>query len=403
MKILIITQYYPPEPFRVGDFADGLQQKGCEVIVLTGFPNYPHGKVYDGYTQKIFQIENINGVRVIRVPIFPDTSYSKLKRIANYLSFAINAFIIGMFLIKPQDYQRIVIWQLSPITIALPGIFIRFFQKSKAPIFHYVHDLWPESLEASGLVRSKVLLRIVGILVKFIYKNSNKIIVQSKNMIESVEKYKITKEKIIYIPNWSEDFYKPVPYNEELAKKENLYGFFNIVFAGNLGKAQNLESLLEAARSLISFPEIQFIIYGEGSNRAVLEKLAEDLPNVVFKGKREAMDMPDLLALANITLVTLKREPIFALTIPSKIQSYLACGRPIIAALEGSGADVIREANAGLVCQPDDYVALERAILKLYRLNIDELEEFGKNGRNYYEKHFSREGILNYFLKIFSE
>ncbi len=403
MKVLVVSQYFPPEPFRVGDFVNGLQQRGCEVTVLTGFPNYPKGKIYDGYKQSLCQIEYKEGIRIIRVPIFPDTSYSKWRRILNYLSFPISAFLIGLFVIRSRDYQKIVTWQLSPVTIALPSILLRFFQRSKAPIFHYVQDLWPESLEASGQVKNIKILRLVDIIVKFIYKSSNKILIQSKNMSEKIEKYGIAKNDIIYLPNWSEDIYIPVIKNREIAQIEGLDQSFNVIFAGNLGAAQNLEILIQAARELVSFSNIKIVIYGDGSNRIFLEKIAKDLPNVFFKGRRLPEEMPQLFALAHVTVVSLKRNPIFELTIPSKIQSYLACGRPIIAALEGSGATIIEEANAGLVCRPEDHIALKDAILSLYQMDSTQLEQLGVNGRYYYEQHFAREKVLDRFLELLAE
>ena len=321
----------------------------------------------------------------------------------NYISFPICASLIGLFLISSRDYQKIITWQLSPVTVALPSIFIRFFQRSKAPIFHYVHDLWPESLEASGLVHNKIILQAVGLIVKFVYRFSDKILVQSKGMVASVERYGVQKNKIVYMPNWSEDYYKPIAYNKELAKEEDLLGFFIVMFAGNLGVSQNLEILLKVAKELLVYTNIRIVLYGDGPSKLALEKQAENLPNVVFKGRRKATEMPELLALADVTLVSLKRTPIFAITAPSKIQSYLACGRPIIAALEGSGATIVQEAKAGLVCEPDSPQFLKTAILQIYQMNSDEREQMGKNGRLYYEKNFDRSKVLDHFFELFSE
>jgi colanic acid biosynthesis glycosyl transferase WcaI len=399
-KVLIVTQYYPPEPFRVGDLAEGLVERGFEVTVLTGFPNYPKGKIYDGYTLKPYQVEYQNGVKVVRVVLFPDTSYSALKRAINYASYAISASLIGPFLIDKKSYDSIITWQLSPVTIGLPAVAIKTVQRSKAPIFFCVQDIWPESLAATGANASPRVIAWIRKLVGFLYHSSEKVLVQSLGMVPKVLEYGIPKDKVGYLPNWAESLYRPVAYNENLAREEGFEGKFNVVFGGNVGSAQNLEVVVEAAKLLQGFPDIRFVIYGDGAHRTTLEKAAEGLSNLVFRGRRPAEAMPELYALADVLLVTLRREPLFAITVPSKVQSYLACGKPILAGLEGSGAEIIQEAQAGDCFIPDSPESLKEAVLKLYSLPPTQRAQLGANGRRYFETHFERSAVLDKLAKL---
>lgn len=394
MKVLIVSQYYPPEPFRVGDLASGLVEHGCEVTVLTGFPNYPKGKLYEGYRIRPYYIEHRDGVKIVRVPLFPDTSYSAFRRIANYLSYMFSASLLGPILIRPESYDAIITWQLSPVTIGVPSVVIKTLHFSKAPILFCVQDIWPESLEATGLAKNKTILGLIHRLVGFLYRRSAMVLVQSRGMIPKVLEHGIPPERLGYLPNWAEDLYRPVPYDAELAEREGMKGRFNVVFGGNVGSAQNLEQVLGAAKMLQDYPDIQFVIFGDGASRAALEKAARDLPNVVFRGYRPAELMPKLYAIAGAVLVSLRKDPLFAITVPSKVQSYLASARPIIAALEGSGAEIVIEAEAGVACSPENPEALRDAVLMLYHMTPEERRQLGENGRRYYEEQFARPRIL---------
>jgi colanic acid biosynthesis glycosyl transferase WcaI len=400
MKILIVSQYFPPEPFRVGDLALGLQESGCEVTVLTGFPNYPTGKIYDGYKIKLYEHENYHGVSVIRVPIYPDTSYSKINRILNYLSFAFSASFLGIFLIRPSQYDCIITFQLSPVIIGLPSIIIKASHFSKAPIYFWVQDIWPESLEASGLASEGSVVKIIRQIVSFLYHKSELILVQSKGFIPKVLEYGIEPDRVEFMPNWAEDLYQPVESDLELAKLEGMQDGFNVLFAGNIGTAQSLETLIETAKMLNDYPDIKFVILGDGANFENLQAAAKDLSNVFFKGRRPLETMPRYFSIADVLLVQLRRDPLFAITIPSKIQSYMACARPIIAGLEGSGAQVILDSGAGIVCTPEDAVALRDAVLRLYEMSPQERQKLGQNAKDYYDKHFSRTTIIDRLITI---
>ncbi|MGB7442585.1 MAG: glycosyltransferase family 4 protein [Coleofasciculaceae cyanobacterium] len=403
MKILIVSQYFPPEPFRVGDLALGLRERGCEVTVLTGYPNYPKGKLYEGYRIKLFEREDYHGVSLIRVPLYPDTSYNKFKRISNYLSFAVSASLLGSCLIRPHQYDRIITFQLSPVTIGLPAVVIKAIHFSQVPIYFWVQDIWPESLQAAGLVAEGIMLKGTRRLVSFLYRNSQKILVQSTGFIPKVLEYDIPRKRVEFLPNWAEDLYQPVEPDQELAQREEMATGFKIVFAGNIGAAQSLETLVEVARMLIDYPDIRFVILGDGANLDNLKTAAQGLSNISFKGRRPVETMPQYFALADVLLVQLRRDPLFALTIPSKIQSYMACARPIIAGLEGSGAEVILDAQAGLICEPENAIALRDTVLKLYHMSPEERHQLGRNGKDYYDQYFSRTSVMDRLLEILKE
>jgi colanic acid biosynthesis glycosyl transferase WcaI len=403
MKVLIVSQYFPPEPLRVGDLALGLQERGCEVTVLTGFPNYPVGKIYQGYRIKPYQLEDYSGVSVIRVPLYPDTSYSKLNRSLNYLSFAFSASILGIFLLNRDRYDRIITFQLSPVTIGLPSIAIKMAHFSKAPIYFWIQDIWPESLEASGIAIGERIIKTIRQLVGFMYQRAEKILVQSKGFTPKVLEYGISPDRVEFLPNWAEDLYQPVEPDLELARREGMADGFNVLFAGNLGQAQRLETVIETAKMLGDYPDIRFVILGDGSSFEKLKVAAQGLSNVCFKGRRPIETMPQYFAIADALLVQLRRDPLFAITIPSKIQSYMACARPIIAGLEGSGAEVILEAEAGIVCDPDDPTALRDAVLSLYHMSHQERHRLGQNAKKYYDKHFSRATVLDRLMEIMSK
>lgn len=401
MRILIISQYFWPETFRINDLATALKKQGHEVSVLTGFPNYPRGRLFPGYSIRLFQREQYDGVSVIRVPLYPNTSYSFVKRAWNYLSFVLSASLLGPFLIGRID--RIVVYQPGPITVGIPAIVLKYFKR--APIFFWVQDVWPDTLEATALIWQRWILKAVRWLVTFVYRHCDVILVQSQGFIRRVTALGVRPEKIVYMPNWAEDLYRPVERDDELARKEEMTGGFHAVFAGNIGKAQDFDTLLAAAKLLRPHPEIRLIILGDGAMAEHYVKRAkeEGLDNVIFKGRKPVESMPSYFSLADVLLVLLKREPIFSLTIPSKLQSYMACGRPIVAAIEGDAAVIVRESDAGVVCDPGDPEGLAEAILNMYRLSPVQRESFGQAGLAYYHTHFDRAKIIDRFEAILTE
>src|SRR6266571_1104871 len=395
MKILVFTQHFWPEDFRINDLATSLRKRGHEVTVLTGFPNYPNGRVFPGYSIKLFQREVYDGVSIIRVPIYPDNSYSLIKRGWTYLSFLLSASLLGPFLIGRA--VSIVVFQPGPITVGIPAIIFKYIKR--APVFLWVQDIWPDTLKATGLIRQSWIITAVSWMVHFIYCHCDVILAQSRGFISKIVAMGQSPTKVVYMPNWSEALYHPVKRDDKFAQREGMVGGFYVLFAGNIGRSQDFETLLGAAEILRSEPGIYFIILGDGAmaQHHMEKALAAKLDNVVFMGRKPVEAMPHYFALADALLVLLKREPIFSLTIPSKLQSYMACGRPILAAVEGEAAAIIRESGAGIVCDPGNPAALAEAICTMYRLPREQRESFGQAAMAYYRAHFDREKILARF------
>ncbi len=399
MKILIITQYFWPETFRVNDLAVSLANRGNQVTVLTGTPNYPEGKFFEGYGWfKRFR-ESFQGVDVIRVPQLPRGNSGKFRLILNYLSYLVSAGIFGPIVIrKPIDL--IFVFQLSPITMALPAILIKKIKN--VPLFLWVQDLWPESLSAVGAYSptSKVFL-FVNELVRFVYSNSDRILIQSNAFESYIKKYVGDKKNIHYLPNSAEKLYEPILNNKRNMENCSFLKGFIILFAGNIGVAQDFDTIIKTVsivKDQKKYLDIQWVILGDGREKNRIEQNIKKLglTNVVhFLGKQPIEKMPLYFSYADVLLVTLKKDPIFAITIPSKIQSYLACAKPIIAALEGEGARIISESGAGLSCKSEDPNALAATVFEMYNMSLEKRQKMGKAGRNYFLDNFENDMLVS--------
>lgn len=394
MNILIVTQYFWPESFRINDLAAGLVERGHSVTVLTGIPNYPQGTFYDGYSFLKNVSETYNGVKIIRVPLVPRGNATGVKLAVNYLSFLVFASLFAPFICS-EKYELIFVFQISPVTVGIPAVFLKKIKK--IPILFWVQDLWPETLSAVGAVTSQRLLNGIDKLVRYIYRNSDRILVQSQAFITSVESKRVSPEKILYFPNSVEKYFQPVDHLSDFEGRALLPSGFRLMFAGNIGSAQDFNTILKAAEILRDWKNIHFVILGDGSMFNWVEEKVQQLgifDNFHLLGRRPAEIMPSYFAEADAMLVTLKREPIFALTIPSKIQSYMACGRPIIAALDGEGGRIIEESGAGLACSAEDPQGLAETILLMYNKSNNERKAMGNRGRIYYQANFEREMLI---------
>ncbi|MEW6314482.1 MAG: glycosyltransferase family 4 protein [Pseudomonadota bacterium] len=388
MKILIVSQYFWPEDFRINDLTIGLCQAGHEVTVLTGQPNYPGGKIFPGYGWFKNTRQDYGGVMVRRVPLIPRGRGGALRLMLNYLSFAIFSTLLAPFYCRGK-VDAIFVFEPSPITVGLPAILLRRIKR--APVLFWVLDLWPDSLSATGAVQSPLILRGVERLVCFIYRRCDLILVQSRGFIEHVQRHGGAAEKIRYFPSWAEALYQPLPPAPEQVPA--MPGGFRIMFAGNVGVAQDFGTILDAAQRLHRRKDIHWLIVGDGR---LLEWVRQQVEarglsdTVHLFGRYPVAAMPAFFAMADVMLVSLKRAPIFELTIPGKIQSYLACARPLLVMLDGEGARIVKEAGAGLTCPAQDAVALERAVLTMAAMPKLEREAMGQAGRRYYEANFDR-------------
>jgi len=388
VRILVVTQYFWPEHFRINDLAEGLVKRGHEVTVLTGSPNYPEGKIFNGYGY--FNREEIrNGVRISRVPLIPRGQGSGLRLALNYLSYLVSASLLGPLLCR-GSYDLIFVCQLSPVTVGIPAALLK--RLKRAPILFWILDLWPESIVAAGGLRSPWIYQGVDAMVRFIYRRCDRILYTSKGFARSIQSRGIEPSRLSYFPNWVE----PVP-EVVGAPPVALPRGFRILFAGNVGEAQDFGTILEAAERLKDHPEIQWIILGEGRqwNWVKDQVEARGLSSCVhLLGRFPADTMPSFFAKADALLVTLKRDPVFALTVPGKVPSYMSCGRPILAALDGEGATVITEAQAGFVAPSGDAEGLADLALKMSGLPAEERERMGRGAKRYCESHFDRERLF---------
>lgn len=394
MNMLIISQYFWPENFRINDLVQGLCQRGHRVTVLTGLPNYPEGRLFPGYGLFGKRHEDYCGATVVRVPMLPRGKGGGLRLLLNYLSFAFSASFLASFRCR-EKYDVIFVYEPSPITVGLPALVLK--KLKKAPIAFWVQDLWPESLSATGAVRARWLLKLVERLVRFIYRGCDLMLVQSEAFAPPIEKLGVNRERIAYFPNSAEDLYEPVTLPEDAPERTGLPDGFRVMFAGNIGAAQDFGTILDAAERLKSYADIHWLILGDGRMLSWVKAQIEGRglgASVHLLGRHSVEAMPRYFSLADAMLVTLKKEPIFALTIPSKVQSYLACGRPIIAALDGEGARVIRDASAGVVVPAEDAVGLAEAVLRMYRMEGGAREQMGSNGLRYFRNNFERDMLL---------
>lgn len=394
MRILIISSHFYPENFRINDFAKTLKNRGHQVTVLTGLPHYPKGKLFDGYSFWGITEEDYFGVRVVRVPIITRGKGRSIRLALNYLSFILSSLFLGLPRVKSK-YDVSFVFASSPITSCIPAIALKRW--TNTPVYLWVQDLWPESIAAVGHIDSQKIVQATGRLVKWIYQRCDKIFIQSRAFKDSVLKWGGKPEQLVYFPNWAEDFYSS---KQELPKIDHEFpAGFNLLFAGNLGKAQSLDTLIEAAKKLKN-QNINFIFLGDGSEKAHLQKQAQGLDHVYFWDRRPPEQMPSYFKQSDALLVSLTDDPIFSLVIPSKVQTYLAAGRPIIGSLNGEGARIIEESDSGLVAAAENAETLAKNIKVLSEMSEKETYKKALNGRTYYQKHFNKENLMKQFEEL---
>lgn len=394
MRLLVVTQYFWPENFRINDLTAELVRRGHQVTVLTGQPNYPDGKVFKQFRDHPDHFSIYEGAEVIRVPMTP-RGQGSLRLMLNYLSYAASALVVGLWKLRGRQFDVIFTYQVSPVTVGLPAVLLRKIKC--APMVLWILDLWPETLQAIGVVRHPAFLYLVGRLVSFIYKRSDLVLVQSKSFIQQVKKYAGNTARVEYFPSWAEQLFqvKDVAYAKEVPLKP---GSFNVMFAGNIGDAQDFPSILAAAERLKSHTHIRWLIVGDGrlAHWVESEIKLRGLHECVFMlGRYPVERMPSFFKHANALLVSLKDEPIFFMTIPGKLQSYLASGVPVLAMLNGEGADVVKMSESGLTCAAGDYAGLAAAVLKLSEMTNEERGTMGKNGLTVSAREFDRETLMN--------
>lgn len=380
-RVLLVSQWFDPEPtFKGLIFAKALQARGYDVQVLTGFPNYPVGRVYEGYRIRLFQRETVDGIKVIRVPLFPSHDASGIRRALNYVSFALSASVAALFVRRPS----VAYVYHPPATVGVVAAVLKYFRG--VPFVYDVQDLWPDTLAATGMVDGSWLLRAVDRFMTAVYRSSSRIVVLSQGFRRVLIARGVPDAKIQVIPNWT---YEP-PYEDPSGERAD--DAFVVVYAGNIGAAQSLEIVIQAAIQLVDEP-VRFDIVGDGLQLDNLRRLASEagVENIQFLPRRPASAMTEIFDGADALLVHLRDDPLFEITIPSKTQAYLRAGRPILMGVRGDAADLVEQSSAGLVFEPESASSLSDAVRRMAALPPSERAAMGARGRDFYERNLSLE------------
>lgn len=398
-RVVLLTQWFDPEPtFKGIIFARELIKRGFDVEVITGFPNYPGGKVYPGYRIRLLQRELLGGVIITRLPLYPNHDQSICKRILNYISFSASVLFYGLFLMNKANV--IYVYQ-PPLTVAIAAILIKAFRR--IPVVCDIQDLWPDTLRATGMIKSSLALNFIGKVCNWVYRRVNHIVVLSPGFRQKLIERGVPENKIDVIYNWADE---DSLINSEALLPEGFPGdeTFKIIFAGNMGKAQALDAVLEAAALLkAANSHVTFLMIGGGVEVLRLQNKAEmmKLSNVIFFPPIPMTQIGKYLLSADALLVHLKKDPLFSITIPSKTQAYMCVGKPTIMAVDGDASELIRLSNGGVISEPANPEKLTQAVINLANLDRLRLAKMGENAQQYYRKHLSLEVGVSRFSEIF--
>ena len=403
MNLLIFSQHFWPESFRINELAEELACRVENVYVLTGKPNYPEGKIFKGYQVNGIQVEKWGSIKIYRVPIILRSRGGMLRMIANYLSFIVATFFIGPILLRKNKIDIIFIYGTSPLIQGLSAIPLKLLFRAK--LVTWVQDLWPEDLYSTGYITNKHILKINEFPVRILYYFTDLILVQSNAFYAPIKRLTSNKN-IDYLPNAAE---KKVFLKEKKIDLPEIFktlkGKFNIIFAGNIGKNQSIDTIIKAAEILQNQDEIRIIMIGSGSySRTLISKILEKkLKNIVVTGRFDAILMPVIYEFSDALLVTLGDATNLSWTVPSKVQTYMAAGRPIIGSVSGEAKRIIETSESGFVCESGDAFGLAECILKIYNMDEQTRCVMGKSGRSYAELNFHpdkiAEKLLGYFEK----
>lgn len=399
--ILVISQYFYPEEFRINDICSEWVKRGYKVTVLTGIPNYPQGQFYEGYDLEHKRTEKWNGIRIVRIPLSP-RGHGAVGMASNYFSFVVSGFIWKtMTNIKP-DY--IFMFEVSPMTQCKIGVWLKEKLRKEGlsvPLYAYIQDLWPDNVEMVTGIHSPLIIKPIEQMVKKIYQACDAIFATSPSFVEEIIKRGADRKKVHYWPQYAEEFYYPRErkMRDDFSEDDRL----RVMFTGNIGQAQGLEILPKAAE-LLKNEKIRFYIVGDGRNRENLERAIKerDVQEMFrFLGRRPATEIPDLLACADVAFLSFSNDELFAKTIPAKLQSYMACGMPIVASAKGETARIIEEAQCGICTEIGNKEALADGIRNLINLSPDALCRYGDNAVNYFKQHFKKKELMDEIDKYY--
>lgn len=397
MKILVVCQYYWPEPFRISDICESLISMGHEVVVLTGIPNYPKGKIYPGYEWPRKCRETISGVKIVRVPLIP-RGRNFVQLAMNYVSFVLISCIIVLFF--KHDFDVVYVHQLSPVTMALPALLYKKITGKK--VLLYCLDIWPESIVAANITRSSHIYSLLLFISRWIYHSADLVCVSSNSFIQYFRKsIKLDVGDNKYLPQFAEDLYMSVSSGDVKSPE----GIVRFLFAGNIGEMQSVETIILAASKLKDLENVQWHIVGDGSARKRCENMTQELglmDRVFFYGYRPVTEMPVFFSKASALLVTLKKNDNISYTLPGKVQSYMAAGKPLIGAIDGEAKKIIQEAGCGLCCGAEDHKALAELVRKFIS-EPGKVKEYSSNSLKYYENNFKKSVFMRRLVSMFQE
>lgn len=395
MKLLLLTNHFDPEEFRCNDVAYELARRGHEVTVLTAIPDYPKGRFHEGYGLFRKRVEKKAGVTIVRVPLIPRGGAGKVRMVLNYASSLLSFMCHALQQAAAYRYDCILVHNTSPAFICLPAVLIKSLRKT--PVALWTLDIWPESLVAGG-IRSKKVYAVIDCMMRMIYRHCDLHFISSLGFRKLLVERGVENRKIYYFPNWCDAAMSDLG---GAAETPELPKGFKIIFAGNLGEAQNLENVLEAARRLKDRTDIQWIFLGDGRKRPWMERYITEHglgETVYLLGRYPIEAMPKFFEQADALLVSLCDEMCFNLTLPAKVQAYMAAGKPIIGFLNGEGAEIINAARCGVAVNADDCEGLAKGILDLKSTESGTLSEMGENGRKYSQRHFNFNNLMDALL-----
>lgn len=390
--ILVITQYFYPESFRINDICQEWVKRGYRVTVVTGIPNYPQGEFYEGYDYQHRRNEIWNGVKIIRLPIKPRKT-GAINLSINYLSYVFEGW---KWVRKTKlEADSVFIYEVSPMTQALVGVW--YAQKHHVKCNLYVTDLWPENVEAVLKIHNKLFLGLIGKMVDYIYRRCNYILTSSQSFIGKIEARGVNKEKLMYWPQYAEEFYTRSGRKNQMEIPDD--GIINFTFAGNIGSAQGLDVLVQAAQMLKKQEiRVRFNLIGNGRYEAELKKHIKQ-ENVTdffnFISKKPAEEIPGYLAWSDAALIILSKSEVYAMTIPAKTQSCLACGMPVLVSADGEVQDIIKEADCGFFSNAGDTKGLVVNIMRFMNLPTEEREKLSENALRYYDNNFDKTILMD--------
>ncbi len=402
MHILIFSQHFWPESFRINDLAKDLCNQGIDVSVLTGKPNYPKGKIFKGYKAWGIEVEKYDQIIIYRVPMLPRGESGAVGLLLNYLSFLFSSFLLGFFLTRKIKIDIVFVYGTSPLIQGLSAIPLKIFHKAR--LLTWVQDLWPDDLVTTGYIKNPFILKINSYLASILYASSDKILIQSEGFRSPVQAL-TSNTKIFLLPNPIERSVFLGNINPLPSELFFLESGFNILFAGNIGNNQSIDTVIAAAKILKNLHEIRIVFVGDGSRLSYLKDQIKlgNLFNLVTVGRYPSEMMPSIFSKASALLVTLAKKDSLSRTIPSRIQAYMAAGIPIIGSLDGVPALTIETAGAGLVSPAEDVIGLVDCIKRLHGMSKQERDQMGSRGRKFAEENYHPEKIANELIKYCSD